>query len=174
MLLKARAARHKTLLIAVLPLHPEHPFGYAPPRRAGDQAQFTQDAARRQPHYRREGRVSELDVRELFHGHPGPHRRRRDLDYLHGLLSHDVRAQDAPRRAVPWRATPIFLSHLSRTDHTCSIFYGRRNDAIRAAPYQKNVSRSLRSTRRLKKVNRSGPEGYARCYPYSKTKPEAG
>src|ERR671921_231937 len=86
--------------VAVFPLRPERTFGYAPPRRDGHQAQFAEDSAGRNPHYRCEGRVGELYLRQLFHGHPGPHRRRHDLNHLDGLLPHDVRADDAPRRAV--------------------------------------------------------------------------
>jgi fermentation-respiration switch protein FrsA (DUF1100 family) len=87
-------------LIAALPLGPDRPFRYAPAGRDGHEAQFTENPASREPHDGCEGRVGELDVRQLLHGHPGPHRRGHDLDDLDGLLAHDVRAQDAPRRPV--------------------------------------------------------------------------
>src|SRR5215211_3778507 len=100
MLASRDGGRASSIPVAVFPLRPQRTFWYAPPGRDRHKAKFAEGPAGRNPHYGCKGGVGELYIRQLFHGHPGPHRRGHDLYYLHGLFPNDMCAENVPRLAV--------------------------------------------------------------------------
>ena len=125
------ASYSPSLRIALLPLFDARSTKVLPLRREREGAEFTAEPPGGKPHYGGECGVGEFYIGQLLDPHVRCHTGRDELEYLHRLLAHDMRAHDSMRLPRRDEFAEAFPMAIDEGTVQCSVWHYRYDAVMR-------------------------------------------